>query len=327
MSDTIRWGILATGDIARQFVSDLSKIEEGEVVAVGSRSQEKADVFADQWGIPNRHGSYEALVADPDIDIIYIATPHNYHLENATLALNAGKHVLCEKPMAVNAAEVERMIDAARRNNRFLMEAMWTYFIPAMRKVFELIGQGAIGEVRLLQANFGVMAPWKVDSRLFSRELAGGTLLDIGVYAIALSYLVFGQDPTGMKSTVHLGETGVDEQEALLLDYPNGAFASLVVALRAAVGQHAVIAGTQGQIEIPRFSQPDQIVLKRGEGDREELSFDRIGYGYAHQALDVMACLRSGRTESDIMPLSRTLAVARTMDAFRQDWGLRYPGE
>ena len=209
-----RWGILGTGAIARQFVQGLRSLPEAEVFAVGSRSEASATKFADKRNIPRRHASYDVLASDPDVDVVYIATPHPFHAENATLCLQAGKAVLCEKPFCVNAAEAERVVELAREKRLFIMEGMWTRFFPLMEEVRRLVSEGAIGEVRMLNVDFGFRADLDPASRLFDQRLGGGALLDVGVYCVSFSSMVLGR-PSGFVSLPHLGETGVDEQASV----------------------------------------------------------------------------------------------------------------
>ena len=230
--DKIRWGILGTGRIAGDFATGLAAESDAEIVAVGSRAQHTADEFADRFAIPNRHPTYEALAADPDVDIIYIATPHTLHKENTISCLNAGKAVLCEKPFAINSAEAQEMIDCARANGIFLMEAMWTRFLPHIREMVRRIEDGQIGEIRLFQGDFCYRAPVNPGSRAFNPDLGGGALLDIGVYPISLVHHLLG-GPARTASLAHLGETGVDELAGMLFQYEDGALAVMSTAVRA----------------------------------------------------------------------------------------------
>lgn len=327
MTDTLRWGILSTGNIASQFARGLQALPDAELLAVGSRSQASADAFGDTFGVPRRYATYEALAADPDIEAIYIGTPHPFHADNARLCLQAGKAVLCEKPFALNAREAADVIALARERGLFLMEAMWTRFFPAMVKLRELIAEGVIGDVRMLTADFGYRAEFDPKHRTFAPELGGGGLLDVGIYPLSLAFSLLGA-PADVVSQVHLGETGVDEQAALVLKYAQGQLALLSCATRTRTPQEAVIAGTKGFIRMPtRWWVPQRFILEL-EGQQEQV-FDVPfeGNGYNYEAAEVMRCLREGLTESPIMPLDETLAILRTMDSIRAGWGLVYPGE
>ena len=327
MGDRIRWGIISTGSIAHKFAQGLAVLKDAELVAVGSRSKESADRFGEEFSVPHRHASYDALAQDPNVDVVYIGTPHPYHKDNTLLCLNNGKAVLCEKPFAINSAEVAEMVDCARDRELFLMEAMWTHYFPAMAKVRELIGEGAIGKVRLLEAKFCFRSGWNPEGRLLNPKLGGGGLLDVGVYTIALAHMIFDKSPVHITSIAHIGETGVDEQASMLLGYDDGAIANLTCAVRTTTPHEAAIYGTDGWIEIPPlFWQPDRIILN--SKDKEEtITFDRLGNGYSFEAVEVMTCLREGRLESGIVPLDRSIAIMDTMDKVRVQWGFKYPME
>ncbi|MFN8560835.1 MAG: Gfo/Idh/MocA family oxidoreductase [Anaerolineae bacterium] len=226
MTDKIRWGILGTGNIAHQFARGLTVVEDAELVAVGSRQQETADRFGDEFDVLRRHASYEALANDPGVDAIYVSTLHPYHKDNTLLCLNAGKAVLVEKPFAINAREAEQMIAAARSGGRFLMEAMWTRCTPVMVKVRELLAAGAVGEVRMISADFGFRGAMNPEGRWLNLAMGGGALLDVGIYPLSLASMIFGA-PSQIASIGHLGETGADEQNAVLLGYDAGQIAIL----------------------------------------------------------------------------------------------------
>lgn len=328
MTDTIRWGIVGTGAIAHKFAQGLSALADARLVGVASRTQEAADRFADEFGAPRRHIGAAGLAADPQIDAVYIATPHPMHKADTLACLDGGKAVLCEKPFAINAGEAAQMIAAARAKGVFLMEAMWTHFFPAMAKAREILSSGAIGEVRLLQSSFCFRAGLNPQGRLFNPELGGGALLDVGVYNIDLARMVFHRDPARISSLAHLGETGVDEQSVVTLGYENGALAVLTCAVRTSSLHEAVIYGTDGYIKIPpMFWQPDQILVKAGQAAEETFHFERTGNGYNYEAEEVAGCLRRGETESALLPLDTTLANLKIMDTARAQWGLVYPME
>ena len=246
-SPKIRWGILSTGKIAQSFVQGLRHLPDAEVAAVGSRTEEAAARFADRFGIPRRHGSYAALAEDPDVDAIYVATPHNLHAENTLLCLEAGKAVLCEKPFALNAAQAERMISAARAKNIFLMEAMWTRFLPAAIELKRLLSEGAVGEPRMMEASFGFPAPFNPAGRLFNPELGGGALLDLGIYPLSMAYFLFGK-PCRMAGMADLGKTGVDERAGIVLGFPRGQIAVLHFSLVADLPTDLTVMGSEGRI-------------------------------------------------------------------------------
>ena len=325
--DSVSWGILGTGGIGHEFAAGLRDTPDAETLAVGSRTEDSARDFAASFGIPRHYGSYAELVSDPDVDVIYVATPHPFHAENVTLGLEAGKHVLCEKPMTVNAAQAERLIALAQDKDLFLMEGMWTRFFPLMERVRHLISSGAIGEPRLLHVDFGFRAPFNPSQRLFNPNLGGGALLDVGVYCISLSSMIFGP-PDRVTGLAHLGETGVDEQSAAILEHGDGRISTISVAIRTATPQEAMIAGTEGWIKIhPDWWRPDTLTLSRPGEEVETIKAPSTGNGFPHEAAEVMRCIGSGARESDVMPLRETLSMARTMDELRRQWGLVYPGE
>jgi predicted dehydrogenase len=326
--DAIRWGILGTGGIARKFAEALALLPDARMTAVGSRTPASAASFGAKWKIPNRHGSYTALMADPEVDAVYIATPHVLHRENALGCLTAGKAVLCEKPFTINARQAEEVIALARKKRIFLMEAMWTRFLPVFVKIRSLLAEGAIGEVRQVQADFAFRADFDPKGRLFDPALGGGALLDIGVYPVSLASMVFAEAPQRIASLAVLGATGVDEQSAAVMEYSAGRLAVISFSLRFTSPQEACIIGTAGQIRIHRpWWHADSITISRGGRDEETITLPNLGNGYPHEAVEVMECLRGGKLESRVMPLDETLHIMQTLDAIRAEWGLKYPGE
>ncbi len=325
-SEIINWGILGPGSIAQRFAKGLQSVPDAKLYAVGSRSLQKADEFADKHDAPKRYSSYEELAADPDVQAVYIATPHPQHKDAALLCLNHGKAVLCEKPFTVNAKEAAEVIELARAKDLFLMEGMWARFFPGMVRVRELLASGAIGEARMLQADFGFRTDVNPEGRLFSPALAGGGLLDVGVYPISLASMIFGT-PTGVSGQAQIGETGVDEMAAVTLKYAQGQLASIVTGVRINTPSEATIFGTEGSLKLHSpFWNPVKLTLSAG-GKTEELSVPFEGEGFNYEAQEVQSCLRAGKTESAIMPLDETLAIMQTLDTLRSQWGLKYPME
>ena len=327
MTDRIHWGILGTGKIAREFAASLRRLQDAELLAVGSRSGNSADRFAGEFNIPRRFSSYEALVADPDVRVIYVATPHSCHADNTRLALTSGKAVLCEKPFTINAAEAHAVIGLARERKLFLMEAMWTRCFPLMAKLRELLANGAIGEPRLLSADFGFRAEYAEERRLFGLEYGGGALLDVGVYPVSLASLLFGP-PTKITGVANIGPTGVDEEATMTLTHAGGRLAMLHTAIRIETAQEAIISGTRGRIRIHSpWWRPRVMTLSREGQPDERIEFPLTGSGYEYEAVEVMRCLRAGALESPLMPLDESLSIMRTLDSLRASWGLRYPSE
>lgn len=328
MSKKIRWGILGPGAIARKFAEGLSVLPDAELVAVGSRSQASADKFGDEYNVPRRHASYAALANDPDVDIIYVATPHAMHKENSLLCLNAGKPVLCEKPFTINAAEAREVIALARSKKLFLMEAMWTRFIPAVVKTRELIASGAIGEVRMLNSHFGFRAEPDERGRLNDPALGGGSLLDVGVYPIAFAHMVFGGAPERITSMAALDAQGIDEQAGFLLGFAGGKLAVCSSAVSTVTPYDTFVLGTTGMIKVHApFWCSERISILREDQPDEVIDCDRGGNGFNCEAAAAMQCLRDGQIEHPWMPLDESIAIMETMDTIRAQWGLKYPME
>ncbi len=327
MSDKIRWGLIGLGSIARRFVNDLIRVEDAEVYAVASRSQAKADAFGAEFGASKCYSSYEDLVNDPDVDVAYIGTPHNLHLEHTLLCLNAGKPVLCEKPFAVNAKEAQVMIDCAREKKLFLMDAFWTRFFPVMVKLRELLADKAIGDVMLVQADFGFRSPIRPEQRHFNPDLAGGAFLDVGSYCLQLASMIYGKQPAEIVSQVAIGSTGVDELSVVICRYSEYEMATLTSAIRLGTPHQACIMGSEGYINIPRFWHPDELTLARAGQAPETFRFPYEGEGFQYEINEVGNCIRGGLTESAVYPLAETLAIVQTLDRIRESWGLSYPFE
>jgi predicted dehydrogenase len=358
-SGQIRWGILGTGYAAARFVEGLRFVPGAEVLAVASRSENRAREFAQQFGVPRAYSAGEDLVRDKDVDVVYVATPNSLHHAHTMLCLGEQKGVLCEKPFALNAAEAQEMADAARSGGLFCMEAMWTRFLPLMREVRQIVRDGSIGDIRMLSVALGHPIQVQPSSGLFCAELGGGSLLDLGVYGISLAYNLLGE-PSAITAGATVGATGVDEQSCVTLTYPGGAMAVITASLRTLGPNHAVIMGAIGRLQIHepvisplqysirrfkeatleasaragllnrlrssaavrRLAQP----LKSRLGERSIVhSFN--GNGMNYEAAEVVRCLREGKTESEVMPLRDTVEVLRIMDEARQQFGLSYPGE
>jgi len=323
----VRWGIIGTGGIATTFARDLTLLPDAEAVAVGSRAQSTADEFADRFDIAHRHPSYETLIEDPDVDAVYVSTPHPMHHAAALLAIRAGKAVLVEKPFTINAAEARELVSAARAGGTFLMEAMWTRFLPHVVKVRELIAQGRLGDVRSLQADHGQWFAKNPEHRLFAPQLGGGALLDLGIYPVSFASMLFGR-PTKITAVSDKAFTGVDGQTGILLQYDGGRQAVLFTTLEALTPNRAGISGTEARIEIDgTFYAPSRFRVVGRDGSEEWFEFSHEGKGLRHQAAEVGRCLRAGLLESEIMPLDETVAIMETLDEIRRQIGLRYPSE
>ncbi len=322
----IRWAVAGPGRIAAKVAADLALVEGTTLAAVGSRSPERARAFADEHGGPDTraHGSYRALVDDPDVDVVYIATPHPQHAALAVACLEADKAVLVEKTFTATLAGAWRVVDTARTHQVFAMEAMWTRFQPAVVRLRELIAEGAIGEPRSVQADLGTVRDVDPDDRLFSLELGGGALLDLGVYVVSWAQMLLGA-PDTVTAAGSRFPTGVDAEAALLLGWADGRSATLTTSLRNALPGQARVFGTAGWIDVlPRFHHPQTIVLHRADADPEEITVPQLGAGYAHELIEVTECLRAGRTESAVMPLADTLAVQQVLEEAAGQLGVTF---
>lgn len=321
-----RWGIAATGGVAVRFAESMRAIGRGTVVAVGSRSEARAREFADRFEIPHAHGSYEALVADPDVDVVYVGTPQHRHAADAVLALRHGKHVLCEKPFALNAREANEIARVAAEQDRFVMEAMWTRFLPSYLAMMEAIHAGRIGEPLMVEADFGWRAAVDPTDRHFDPALGGGGLLDLGVYPVHLALLVLGP-PEAVAAAGHVGATGVDESVAAVLRHSGEGLSVVKSALRIPMACTARIAGTEGWIDLPAFMHCPQSFTVRSPRGEEVVEAGWDGDGFRFQVDEVHRCLHAGLRESPGMPMADTIAIAEVLDAIRAQIGVRFPGE
>jgi predicted dehydrogenase len=320
--DEVRFGIIGTGGIARAFVRDLAAVPGARAVAVGSRSRASADRFGDENDVPRRHPSYEALAADPEVDAVYVATPHPLHAQNALAAIGAGKHVLVEKPFTMDAAEAGAVVDAARAAGVFAMEAMWTRFLPHIVRVRELLAAGTLGQIRTVIADHGQIFDPDPSHRLFAPELGGGALLDLGIYPVSFASMVLGE-PASVVAAADPAFTGVDGQTSAILRTRDGAHAVVTCTLWSATARRASINGTEGVIDLePVFYAPTSFTLRREGAEPER--FDPVeelagpGKGLRYEAAEVVRCVREGLTESPGMPLDETVSIMRTLDEIRR---------
>ena len=323
----LRWGILATGGIAHMFTKDL-RTAGLDIAAVGSRRADAARAFADEFEIPHAHDSYEALVSDPDVDIVYVATPHPQHADNAILALEHGKHVLVEKPFTLNAAEAARVRDVAAANGLLAMEAMWTRYLPHMVRIRELLAEGALGDVRAVFADHTQSISTDPAHRLNALELGGGALLDLGIYPVSFAWDVLGA-PTTITAAARLSETGADAEVATIFTHASGALSTTLSAARSAGPNTAHIIGTDARIDIDRvWYNATSFRVTRPDGTVVEDYVSQIaGRGMQYQAIAAERILAEGRTDSDILPIDETVAIMGTLDEIRAQIGVRYPGE
>jgi predicted dehydrogenase len=323
----LRWGILATGGIAHAFAHDL-RVAGRDLVAVGSRSGAGAERFAAEFEIPRAHGSYEDLVADPDVDIVYVSTPHPLHADNAILALEAGKHVLVEKPFTLNETEAARVRDAAAGRGLLAMEAMWTRYLPHMVRIRELLAEGALGEVRSVFADHTQRISSDPAHRLNALELGGGALLDLGIYPISFAWDVLGA-PTTISAQARLAETGADADVATIFTHASGAISTSISGSRAAGPNTAHIVGTEARIDIDRvWYTPTSFRMIAPDGSVLEDYVSSVeGRGMQYQALAAERLVAHGALTGDVLPIDETVAIMGTLDEVRRQIGLRYPGE
>ena len=328
MSEKIRWGILSTGNISGKFAEALNSLPGAEISAVASRTEETARRFAEKYGIQTAHGTYKALAEDPEVDVVYIGTPHSLHLENSIMCMNAGKSVLCEKALTINAREAEEMIRVARQKNVFLMEAMVIPHVPLVKKMLKWIRDEEIGEVRMVQATRGVRRETTADERHLNPELGGGSLLDLGVYAISFASMVLNKPPESVVGFGHIGSFGSDEQGAALLKYDQGEIAELSFALQTQTTNDAYIFGTEGYIKIDSiFAIPTKVTLIRNGKEAAVMEDLSTGGGLTFEAEEVMRCMKQGLKESPFMPLEESLQIMRIMDKIRAPWELTYSND
>lgn len=329
MKNTINWGIIGLGRIARKFADDLQRVPGARLHAVAATDMDRALAFAADYGVAHAYGRYEDLLHCPDLDVVYVATPHTGHTAHTLLCVEHGLAVLCEKPFAMNAAEAQRMVDAARQHKVFLMEALWTRFIPATRHALALIAEGAIGKVHSVRADFGFHLPFDPSSRLYNKSLGGGSLLDIGIYPALLALFILGKpQPEDIQAAATFAETKVDDSCAFTFNYPGGGLAIGHSTVRGHTGIEAWIHGSKGHIYIhPRFHHSMKLTLSTYNGPdetKQDFDFPYEGWGYQFEAMHVMECLLAGKTESDLVPLSFSLDLMETLDNVRRKIGLEY---
>jgi predicted dehydrogenase len=321
---TWRWGVVGPGGIATQLAEGMQMVDGGAITAVASRSQQRADAFGDRFGVPSRYGDVRSLLEDPHVDVVYVATPHAQHAATTLAALDAGKHVLCEKPLALSARQAEDMVERARARGLFLMEAMWSRFLPSYVALRDVLASGRLGEPLTVEADFGFRAPVVPEHRLFDRALGGGALLDLGIYPVQLCSMVLGP-PDRVTGDGVLGSTGVDEQVAAVLHHPEGRLGVVKAAIRVRLSCTARISCSRGSIDLPAFMHRPQHLEVSDRSGTERIECGYEGEGLRFEVVEVHACLDAGRTESSTMPLDESISIAETLDAIRRVVGLEYP--
>lgn len=317
-------GIIGAGWIAEKMTEALAPLEDYCVYAIASRSIGKATEFAGMWNIPKAYGSYEDMVKDNDVDLVYIATPHSHHFPHAMLALNAGKPVLVEKAFTANAAEAEELIETARSKGLFITEAIWTRYMPLSHKVKEIMESGIIGKPRVITATLCYMMEFK--ERILRPDLCGGALLDLGVYALNFARMYFGTDIVRTVSNCHMGPTGIDLQECISLSYADGKMANLQAGTLCLNDRQGIINGTEGYIRVDNINCPEVVEVYRNyELVERYVKPEDMVNGYEYQVIEARRCIEAGLPESPMMPHQETLDIMKQMDGLRKEWGVVYP--
>lgn len=327
MEAKVKWGIIGLGGIAHKFAQALEVIPEAELVAVASRSKENAEAFGNEYNVLTRYDSYDDLVIDKEVEAVYIATTHNSHKELTIKCLKQGKAVLSEKPIAVNQKEMLEMIKHAKEQNVFLMEALWTRFLPVTEMIKSWIDNGRIGEIRHISANFGFRGNNDPNARLLNPKLAGGALLDIGIYPIFFFTFLYDEAPAEIKSIVKFSETGVDVDSNIIMKYSDNKMANMAISFNTYIPRDGLITGTKGVIRIPQFTRSTSATLEIDGEIVEEVNIPFIKNGFEYEIAEVMKCLREGKIESELMSLEESLRLVRIMDAIRESWNFKYPNE
>ncbi len=327
MEKIIKWGILATGRIAHKFATDLKLVPDAEFYAVASRDKTKSEDFKNKYGAKVSYGSYEELTLDPEVEVVYIATPHSMHFNCTMMCLEAGKHVLCEKPVGMNSVELDQMIKKAKEKGVFFMEALWTRFIPSYLKFRELVLDGTIGEPKYVQSDFGFVAPPTPGWRFVNKTLGGGSLLDIGIYPVFLSLDLFGV-PESIEARAILNKYDIDEVCSMVFEYRKK---QLLTALSSTIAANtpveSAVYGTRGNVKLNRWWHTPTSVTLTVDGRTEQFDFDEKGFGYQYEAMEVNNCIKKGATESEVFPLRRSVELHKTLDLIRGQIGLKYEAD
>ena len=321
-----RWGITGTGMIAKKMADALGLLENAEIKAVLSRTKESGNAFAKKYNIPEVYTDIESFACSGNIDIVYVATPHSFHLRDTLASLKGGKHVMCEKPMGVNEKEETEMIETAKKEKRLLMEAFWTYYFPNMQKTLSLIKEGAIGKPVMVDARFCFSHKYDPLHRNYNPDLAGGAMLDIGLYCISFAQKVFGGYPVDIKGSAVFAPTGTDISSSYLLTYSDNRLATLTSSFAANTHKNGYIFGEKGFIKMPFFWYPEDVILNV-DGKEKIFKFERFGNGYTYEAVEMMKMLDNNQLESTVFSFDDSIKLIRIMDTLRQQWGMKYPFE
>lgn len=326
MAETIRWGIIGLGNIAQKFAQDLSLVDDGELVAIASRSMSKALDFNKEFHVTNVFDSYQELFECDAVDVVYIATPHTEHMNWAILAMQNGKHVLCEKPMGVNKQQLSQMLETAKKHKVFLMEALWSRFNPTIRKIKEMVDEGGLGTLEYIHADFAFYALDRAkDGRLLNPDLAGGSLLDIGIYPVFLSYLLLGV-PEKITAQSSFYETGAEVQTSMIFDYEK-AHAILYSGLTSNSRMQATVSGNKGAVFIdPRWHETEGYTILM-ESEEEHIALPKLGKGYTYEIDEVHNCIRNKKLESELWSHTNSMELIEILDAIRNQMGISFPFE
>lgn len=327
MSRRFNWGILGAGKIAKKFASDLKLLPNANLYAIGSKSQERANEFASQFGFEKAYGSYEEFASDPDIDIVYIASRHVGHYPDSLLCLNQGKAVLCEKPVAINQNQFERMIAVAKEKKVFFMEALWTKFIPSFIKCKEIITSGEIGEVKLIESDFCFNPPYNPKARLFDPYLGGGALLDVGIYPLFFA-LEIGSEITDLRALAKLDENGIDSTCTIILSHELEEQSVLSTSVVTPGRVESIVHGSKGMVRLNKWwHTPTSVDLMLDDKESLHLTFDEPGFGYQYEAVEVMKCIEAGKQESELWSWEHSRKLISLLDRVRELTGISYPEE
>lgn len=329
MGKTMRWGIIGCGSIANRFADSAVAVDGVEVVAAASRTPGKGQAFAEKHAIKNHYSDYAELLANDEVDAVYVATTHNFHRDNVQQVLEANKPILCEKPFTVNAAEMRSLIQLAGEKKLFMMEAMWTRFLPAIVQLRQWLAEEAVGEIKMVRATFGFLFPFDPNHRLLNFDLAGGALLDAGIYPLSFANMVMREKPVAVKALGEIGSTGVDEQSTYILQYASGALAQLHATINAPAVSRVEIIGRKGRIVIPdRFLATQEVWLELNgeEALKKEFPYDEKA-GFQFEIAAATESIQNGLLENEIMPLSDTLQLMETIDEIKAQLGLVYAND
>lgn len=323
---TYKVGIIGAGSIARAMAATLAGIQQTECYAIASRDKNKAEAFAREWGFSHAYGSYEELASDPEVDLIYIATPHAMHYEQARMCIESGKPVLCEKAFTANAMQAEALLQFAKEKQVFITEAIWTRYMPLSGQITKLVQSGIIGKPYMLSANLGY--PIRHVERLQRPELAGGALLDVGVYTLNFAAMIFGKEIERTVSTCMKTESGVDAQNNIVLYFPGERMATLSSSMYARTDRQGIISGDKGHIIVENINNPQKVqVLDNDYHIIEEHRAPKQITGYEYEVYACLEALENGWLESPFMPHEETIRIMRQMDELRNQWGIKYPFE